>query len=170
MEELDPEFLAELPEDVRREVVADHRRQRMAQRAGLDAPTRKLPAPEPNRRLSGGQRRIQFPTPPPKIVFSGFDVTNTQEIKDMLDAWLAETQEEGPHAGDVTVFENYLARVVAEEKDMPKAAQLVKWLDLVVNHDGAPGPGGRAWRRSLAGVKAAVQQAIKERGLAPLNM
>jgi DNA repair protein REV1 len=169
IEDLDPDFLAELPEDVRREVIADHRRQRLAQRSGLDAPARKQHS-EMDSLLPGGQRRIQFPPVPPKIPFSGFDVTSTQEIKDMLDAWHTETKEEGPHAGDVTVFENYLTRVVMEEKDMQKAVQLVKWLDIVVNHDGAQGRGGRAWRKSLAGVKNAVQQAVKDRGLAPLNI
>ena len=41
LEELDPEFLAELPEDMRKELIADHRRQKMARLSKLNAPERR---------------------------------------------------------------------------------------------------------------------------------
>ncbi|KAI9171570.1 DNA repair protein REV1 [Paramyrothecium foliicola] len=170
IEELDPDFLAELPEEVRREVLADYRRQRLAQRSGLDAPTRKQNGADLEGLLPGGQTKIHFPAPPPMVSFSGFDMTTTQEIKDMLDAWHAQTLDEGPHVRDVTVFENYLVEVVRVEKDMQKATQLVKWLDIVVNRGDLEGPGPEAWMRSLAGVKDKVQRAVKDRGLAPLKI
>jgi DNA repair protein REV1 len=169
IEELDPDFLAELPEEVRREVMADYRRQRLAQVSGLDAPARKQNVLEAEDGYPDDERKIDFRPLPPNVPFSGIDVTTTQEIKDMLDAWHAQTLDEGPHSGDVVVFENYLARVVREEKDMQKAAQLVKWLDMV-NQGATPGQGQRAWSKAIANVKRAVQRAVKERGLAPLNI
>lgn len=170
IEDLDPEFLAELPEDVRREVVADHRRRRLARRSGLDAPGRRPRTPEADGALPGGQRRIEFPAPPRKIPFASLGVTSTREVKDMLDAWHSETQQEGPHRGDVEVFEKYLAQVVIDEGDLEKVAVLVRWLNLLVEQDGESVTGRESWQRAMSQVKDAVQEAVKHRGLAPLNM
>lgn len=170
MEELDPEFLAELPEDVRKEVIADHRRRRMALRSGLDAPDRRQFTPDTETVLPGGQTRIQFPAPPCKVSFARSGVTSTREIKDMLDAWHGETQHEGPHRGDVEVLKKYLSQVILQERDLEKAAVMVKWLNLIVEQDGEDGKGRESWRRALDQVKEAVQGAVKQRGLAPLDI
>ncbi|KAG6010712.1 hypothetical protein E4U54_008349 [Claviceps lovelessii] len=191
IEELDPDFLAQLPEDVRKEVVADHRRRRMAFRSGLDAPNRK---PHHLANLDGrttggaaaaaaaaaassttgfsthGQKKIHFPGPPKKIPFSSSGVTSTREIKDMIDAWHAETRDEGPHEGDVAVLEKYLVRVVKEERDLEKVVVLVRWLDVLVERDGHPGDGREAWRRAIQRVKEVVQGAVAERGIGRLDM
>ncbi|KAJ4163834.1 hypothetical protein LMH87_005538 [Akanthomyces muscarius] len=169
LEDLDPEFLAELPEDVRKEVLADHRRQKLAQRSGLDAPARRPAHAEAagNGLLPGRQRRIEFPAPPPKVNFSSSGVSSMAEMKDLLDAWHTETRRDGPHRGDVDVFEKYIARVVGEERDMEKATTLVKWLDVLVEQDGDGGGGRDAWRKTVEGVKTALQEALKKRGLGP---
>lgn len=169
-EELDPEFLAELPEDVRKEVVADHRRRRLAHRSGLDAPSRQHHNPGVDSLLPGGQRKIEFTAPPPKVSFASSGVSSTQEIKDMLDAWHSETRVDGPHRGDVEVCEKYMMRVVEDERDMEKVVKLVTWLELVVEQDGLPGKGQQTWRKSVQSVKDAVQTAVRERGFAPLNI
>ncbi|KAL3306432.1 impB/mucB/samB family protein [Colletotrichum asianum] len=170
-EELDPEFLAELPEDVRREVIEDHRRKRLAQKSGLNfnAPRKHLPA-EASDFLPGGQTKLQFPAPPPKVNFMGSAVKSVQEIKDMIEAWHGGTRAEGPHQEDVVMFEKYLAKVVAEERDMHKASKLVQWLEWLVEEDGSEGRGKRAWRRTVLDIKAAVQKAVERRGLAPLKL
>lgn len=162
IDELDPEFLAELPEDVRKELIADHRRRKLAQRSGLDAPTgrRQNNTVDPETCL---QSRIEFPAPPPKVSFASSGVTSTQETKDLLDAWHSETQDEGPHRGDVEVFEKYLVRVVNEERNMEKASTLVKWLDVLVEQDGKDGAGKTAWRSSLDSVKVVLQDALRKR-------
>ncbi|KAM0437745.1 hypothetical protein ACHAPT_002110 [Fusarium lateritium] len=170
VEELDTEFLTELPEEVRKEVVADHRRRKLAQRSGLDAPSRKHNTPDPEGLLPGGQRRIMFAPVPRKVTFATSGVSSTREIKDMLDAWHAETKKEGPHRGDVEVLEKFLVRVIQEERDLEKATKLVKWLDVIVEQDGREGRGQQSWRRSVQGVKDAVQCAVKERGMAPLKL
>lgn len=168
-EELDPDFLSELPEDVRREVIADHRRQRLAQRAGLDAPAQRAPRVDPEPMLPGGQHRLQFAPPLPKISFTS-GLTSAREIKDMLDSWHQETRTGGPHRGDVEVFEQYLTRVIGEERDLEKARKLVKWLGFLVEQDSKDSKGVRAWKRTLDGVKDVVQRAVKQRGLAPLDL
>ncbi|TDZ17790.1 DNA repair protein rev1 [Colletotrichum orbiculare MAFF 240422] len=170
-EELDPEFLAELPEDVRREVIEDHRRKRLNQRSGLNfnAPRRHHAAE--TEALPGGQTKLQFPAPPPKATFMGSAVKSAQEIKDMIEAWHDGTRATGPHEDDVVMFKKYLGKVVLEERDMPKAAKLVQWLEWLVEDDGSEGRGGKqGWRATLSGIKAEVQKAVEQRGLGPLKL
>lgn len=167
IEELDPEFLAELPEDVRREVIADHRRRLLALQSGLEMPFQRNN--QTGNPLPGGQKMIQFPLLPPVISFSG-SITSTSEIKDMVDAWHAQTRKAGPHKRDVDVLERYLVKVIKEEMDLTKAVALIKWLGVVVDQDAVDSRGRRAWKLAVSGIKAAMQAAVEERGLAPLQI
>ncbi|KAL7789433.1 hypothetical protein V8C37DRAFT_386507 [Trichoderma ceciliae] len=167
IEELDPGFLAELPEDVRREVIADHRRRLLAMQSGLE-----MPIPKNHQEanlLAGGQKMIRFPVLPPVISFSG-STTSSSEIKDMVDAWHSQTRKAGPHKRDVDVLERYLVKVIKEERDLNKAVALIKWLSVVIDQDGVKSRGRRAWKLAVNGIKAAMQAAVEERGLAPLQI
>lgn len=170
IEELDQAFLAELPEEVRKEVIADHRRRKLAQKAGLGlnlkGPGRRHAA-DRARETNSGQTKITFVKPPAKIAFTATSLTSIQEVKDMLSAWHRETVDEGPHKADVEVFERYLARVVTEERDMEKARKLIRWLDWLVD-DGEDSTGKRGWVDAFTDVKNAVHQALEERGLGPM--
>ncbi|KAI0117366.1 DNA repair protein [Daldinia grandis] len=188
VEDLDPEFLAELPEEVRQEVIADHQRRRRAQRPGLD-----LSKPNQSKRTSDigsgsgngeqepgalpdGQTRLRFNPRPPKVGFTSNGLTTLPEIRDMLNVWHRETRDEGPHRRDAEMLEKYLVRVVLEEKDMDKAAKLVRWLDyLVEDSDGDGGEemeyrGKETWREVVGRIKMEVQNAVRERGLGPLDI
>ncbi|KAF3769025.1 DNA repair protein [Cryphonectria parasitica EP155] len=179
IEELDPAFLAELPEEVRRDIVADHRRQKLAQQAGLGlslpGPARRSAAGRARELTSGGQTKINFPKQPAKVPFAATSLSSVQEVKDMLSAWHRETKDEGPHHADVQVLETYLARVVTEERDMEKARKLVRWLDWIIEEEddeegaAAPSRGRQRWREALAGIKSSVQGALCERGLGPMT-
>lgn len=168
VEQLDPDFLSELPEDIRREVVAEHGRRRLAQQSRLEAPAPRRPLVEPEA-LASGQGTVRFAARPPKISFANSGITSTAEIKDMLDAWHTETQDDGPHRGDVEVLAKYLARIVSEERDLEKTGALVRWLRLIVEQDGREGCGKRAWRDAIRQVEEAVQDAVRRRGMAPLR-
>ncbi|KAF4122391.1 DNA repair protein REV1 [Geosmithia morbida] len=165
--DLDSEFLSELPEDVRREVIEDHQRQQLAQISGLDAPMRR---PKPEVTVAPVQRRIHFPAAPPRISFDSSKVTSLPEIKDMLDAWHTETSIEGPHHGDAKILEKYIWRVIREERDMEKAIKIIKWLDVLVEQDGVAGDGQNFWRVTVKNVKVTAQEAVKLRGLPPLDI
>jgi DNA repair protein REV1 len=170
LDEIDPAFLAELPEDMRKEVLADHRRRRMAQRGGLLAPVpQRLQENKRGRGGAGGETKIRFPAPPPKVGLSGSGIRDLTEVKDMINAWHRETKEDGPHRDDVKVLEGYLARVVGEERDMEKARKVVRWMEWVVEEDDGHGKGKTAWRDALQAVKGAVQAAVGERGLGRLD-
>jgi DNA repair protein REV1 len=164
LEEIDPAFLAELPEDMRKEVIADHRRRRMAQRSRLLAPVPQRQQ-ENKRRYGSGETKLKFPAPPPNVGFSGSGIRDLTEVKDMINAWHRETKDEGPHRDDVKVLERYLARVVGEERDMEKARKVVRWLEWVVEEDDGEGKGKDGWREALGAVKGAVQEAVRDRGL-----
>ncbi|KAL2161505.1 hypothetical protein VTH06DRAFT_8067 [Thermothelomyces fergusii] len=178
----DPEFLAELPEDVRSEVLEYyHQRRRLAaQRPATAGPdSYRAPVPSPPRGRAGrgdddaegvphGQARLRFPAKPPKIAFTQPGLTSAKEVKEMVRAWHGATQEEGPHQADVEVLERYLARVVVEERDMEKARMLVRWLVCLVE-EGPEGPGKESWREAVGEVKAAVQRAVGERGLGAMD-
>lgn len=170
IEELDQAFLAELPEEVRKEVVADHRRRKLAQKSGLGlnlkGPGRRNAA-DRARETTSGQSKIAFPKPPGKVTFTATSLTSIQEVKDMLSAWHRETEDEGPHKDDVEVFERYLARVVTEERDMEKAKKLIRWLDWLVD-DSEDSRGRKGWVEAFNGVKNAVHRALEQRGLGPM--
>ncbi|KAI0460215.1 impB/mucB/samB family protein [Xylaria acuta] len=172
VEEPDPEFLAELPEDMRQEIIADHRR-RKAQRSGLDLklnPKRNQDG-EAGDPLPGGQTRLHFPPRPPKVSFAGGKLTTLVEIRDMLNVWHRETSDDGPHQRDVEVFEKYLVKVILEERDMDKAQKLIKWLDFLIDEDESEEhPGKEAWRIVVKDIKQAAQNAVQSRGLGPLDI
>ncbi|KAI0879472.1 impB/mucB/samB family protein [Hypoxylon argillaceum] len=172
IEELDPEFLAELPEDVRNEIIADHRR-RKAQRAGLDLKTnaKRNQDGEGDDPLPGGQMRLQFPPRPPKASFAGSKMTTFIKIRDMLNVWYQETSDEGPHQRDVEMFGEYLAKVIVEERDMDKAQKLIRWLDFLVDEDESEEHSGKeAWRAVIKDIKQEAQRAVQSRGLGPLDI
>ncbi|KAI2628915.1 impB/mucB/samB family protein [Xylaria nigripes] len=171
LEELDQTFLAELPEDVRKEIIADHRR-RKAFLSGLDLkinPKRNQDSEDDV--LPGGQTRLQFPPRPPKISFTKGGPTTLPEIRDMLSVWYRETSEDGPHQKDVEVFWKYLGKVIVEERDMDKAQKLVKWLAFLIeeNESGAD-LGKEAWHAAVRDIKEQVQRAVQSRGLGTLDM
>ncbi|PHH61279.1 hypothetical protein CDD81_509 [Ophiocordyceps australis] len=168
VEELDPAFLAELPESVRKEVVADHRRRRLAKRSGLGAPMRRYRPSAFENVVPDVEKRVKIPLAPDPVTFANTGLTSTTDVKDMLDVWHGETRERGPHSKDVEVLERYLGRVVLEERDLEKVVIVVRWLRVLVEQDGPEGKGREAWRKAADRVQMAVQEAVRQRGLAPL--
>ena len=166
-DELDPAILAELPEDVRNEIIADHRQRRLAQRPpglALHGRKQRLAAT-----LPAGQTRIYFPPRPPKVSFSGSALSSAQDVKGMLATWYDETRDDGPHRGDVEVFEKFLTKVVVEEKDMEKARMLVLWLGWKLEGNAGKDKGQRKWKSAMAAIQDAVQKATFSRGLGPMD-
>lgn len=169
VDELDKEFLAELPESVRREVIADHRRKK-AQRSGLDLKINNKRHREADieEALLAGQTKLQFNAKPGKVAFTNAGLTSLSDIRDMLNVWHKETLMDGPHRRDVEMLEKYLVRVVLEERDMDKATKLVQWLEYLVEEDESESRGKTNWRGVVQDVKNEVQSAVKQRGLGRL--
>ena len=169
LSELDAEFLAGLPEDMRWEIIDDHRQRRLAQRSGLGYNSRRRRQEETDNVLPGGQMKLNFPPAPPKVGFSQAGLTSATDVKELLRSWFEGTKKGGPHRGDVEVFEKYLRRVIEEERDMEKARNLVRWLGWTVE-EAADGVGKLEWRKAMDSVKEAAQEAMKARGLGPMDL
>ncbi|KAK8114460.1 DNA repair protein REV1 [Apiospora kogelbergensis] len=176
-EELDPEFMSELPEEVREQVMVEHGRMK-AQRSGLDARAiinnkRKRLLQEVDDEdliLPGGQTTLHFGPRPVKVAFTTARLTTVAEITDMLNIWYTGTTDKGPHRNDVEMLEKYLARVVLEERDLQKVVKILKWIRYLNDDDVTDGRGKTSWKAALQDLKAAVQETMRSAGRGSLVM
>jgi DNA repair protein REV1 len=161
-DDLDPDFLAALPEDVRKEVLAQHKRDKMnAFRLAITRKTRPGPAP----RLPRSAPRIKVPRPP-KPTFTTQRFSQEADLRGAMKQWIGEFGDVGPYGEDVTALIKYLGKVVKEERDMNKAASLVGWIEYVVCDlvDGDERFAKEAWQKALGSIKEGVRDAARERG------
>ncbi len=167
--EIPPDFLEALPEDIRREVLAQQRRDRLKRRGGLDLlsnrkkPARQQPAP----RVPQPQRRLRLPPRPAKPTFTAQKLSSLQELRESISAWHEEFLDDGPYEEDVLALSRFLARVVGEERDLGKAVAVVRWMVWVIEQSKGDGSqtGRDAWEKALGTVKEGVQGAVRDRGL-----
>ena len=166
---LDPEFLSALPPDMRREVLAQARRERLQKSGSLNLPASKRKFLKPNPQLPAGQRMLKLPPRPDKPYFTSRKITALPELRDALSAWYEEFSDEGPYAEDVEALAGYLGRVVREEEDMAKAVATVKWLKWIAEVGPAQSGMGKeeqmSWKDAVLEVENGVQRAVKARGL-----
>lgn len=176
-EELDPDFLAALPEDVRQEVINEHRRKRLAKRSGLVAPTvpgRKRRPLDPDGFADiQQQHKITLPPREARPSFTTQKLTTLSQLRETMSAWHKEFAADGPHPDDVAAIGRYLRRVILEEKAMDKVVGVVKWLDWLVeqmddDQDDKVRRGKALWDEALQSIKTKVQAAVQERGLGRL--
>ncbi|MCJ1486595.1 deoxycytidyl transferase [Schaereria dolodes] len=163
-EDVAPEFLDALPEDIRREVLAQQRRDRLKRKGGIDITAKRKhfgPAVPVGQQPSVGQRRVRLPPRPPKPTFTSRKLSTLPDLREAVSAWFEEFRDEGPYDEDTDSLERYLARVVLEERDMAKAVGVAGWLGWVVER----GVGGERWEEAKGRVEEGVQRAIGERGL-----
>jgi DNA repair protein REV1 len=166
---LDPDFLSALPEDVRQEILNEHRRKRLAKKGGLMTSTvgkKRRPAEAPQL----GQRKLRLPSRDPRPTFTTRELSALPQLRDTLTAWHKEFAEDGPHPDDIAAMERYLRRVVLDERDMGKVVSLVRWLSWLIDESDNDNEGTRAWTTALDSMKEKVQAAVKERGLGVLEL
>lgn len=170
-EEPDPEFLAALPEDVRAEVLAEHKRARLARRSGLMTMANTNKKRRPVQSEPFGQRKLKLPPRPPRPTFTTRELSTAVELRETMKIWYDEFKEDGPHQDDVGAMERYLRRVVLEEKDITKVVGLINWITWLVDddNDNDHETGKEAWTKALNGIKDKVQEAVRERGLGRLS-
>lgn len=171
--EISESFLNELPEDIRLEILAEQKRNRMKARSGLGYETvkRKTKAPNQIESTTGGQQRLQLTRPPEKPTFTSQKLISLPELRDAISAWVREfsSDGEGPDQEDVHALSDYLSKVVSIERDMAKAVGVVNWLGLVIEYENFPSETvRRSWESALSVLKRGVQLAVKERALPPI--
>lgn len=182
-EALDPEFLAALPEDIRREILDQQRQSRLQRTGGIDLSLHQQQRNKAAalRRKKGEQAdeasRTILPKPhAARPSFTSAKLSSLPDLRSAIKAWHGEFLAEGPYAEDVDALVKYLREVVTEERDMQKAVSVVRWMVWVVEDgtgddvgggedDYGSTPGGSAWAEALGRVKEGVAAAVKDRGL-----
>ena len=166
---LDPDFLSALPPDIRREVLAQARRERLQRSGSLNLPASKRKLLKPTPQLPAGQRLLKLPPRPDKPYFTSRKITALPQLRDALSAWYEEFSDEGPYAEDVEALAGYLERVVKDEEDMAKAVATVKWLKWIAEDGPAQNGMGKeeqmSWKDAVLNVENGLQRAVKARGL-----
>ena len=166
VEEVSQEFLSALPEDIRREVLAQQRQARLKKHSGINVITKKkLQRPATNA-PPPGQRRIQLSSRPPKPTFTAKKLSTLPDLREAASAWFEEFKDDGPYEEDVDALVTYLKKVIGEEKDLSKAVGTVKWLNWLIDD----GDTCKGWKTALDKVVDGVQEAVKGRGLGPLAL
>ncbi|KAK5945971.1 deoxycytidyl transferase [Knufia obscura] len=173
-DDISAEFLQELPEEIRAEILAEQKRQRMKQKSGLNlAESRKRNRPGKKDEVIRGQQKLSIPRPDPKPTFTSRKLSTVPELREAMSQWVQAFSgdgEEGPYQEDTEALGVYLNRVVLEEGDMAKAQAVVDWLVYVVGDwPFENGQTSAAWQDTIGALKSAVQLAVGERGLAPLQ-
>ncbi|UPX10355.1 deoxycytidyl transferase [Ascochyta rabiei] len=180
--DLDPEFLQALPEDVRKEVIAEHKATKLrAFRLALQRPrpgTSKPPTHLPHlphhqhhhQQTCARPKTIQVPRPQ-TASFTREKLHAEPDLRDAMRDWVGEFRAEGPYPEDVAALSKYLSKVVGEERDLRKAVGVVKWLDFMVGDvdaeavEGEGAEGTERWEDAVERVKAGVCRAARARGL-----
>ena len=155
------DFLSALPEDIRREVLAQARRDRLQKKGGIDYTAAKKRRPPAANQAPKGQRTLTLPPLPPKPTFTAQRFSELPELRGAMSAWFEEFKDEAPFEEDVEALVKYLGKVVGQEGDMEKAVSVVRWLMWVVDEGDEIG----VWDDTMKRVKEGVQKAVKERGL-----
>ena len=162
-DEISPDFLAALPEDIRTEVLEQQRRERL-QKRGMDLAKAKKKGRLPP--MAYVPRVVEILPRPPRPAFTSQKLSTLPELREAISAWVEEFCDEEPNEEDVAALIVYLTRVVLEEKDMEKAVGVVKWLEWAVTQEDET---EKYWRKAANEVKAGVQTAMKKRGLGTVS-
>lgn len=167
--EVPDEFLSALPEDIRREVLDQARRDRLQKKGGIDIMSKKpgkssRPPPPP-----AGQRRLRLSPRLSKPTFTAQKLSALADLREAVSAWVDEFKDEGPNPDDVDALIRYLKRVVGEEEsDMAKAVSVVRWLRWTVEEIGGAGKVNIEWEKAVERVEAGIQEVVTARGLGKL--
>ncbi|KAI9046154.1 putative DNA damage repair protein Mus42 [Aspergillus affinis] len=190
-DEVSADFLAALPDDIRREVLEEHRQARMLQRSSTSstaapraiAPTRNPSAPVPQAQ----EPRLQLPPLPERPTFTSLKLSSLSDLRDTVGSWHAAFSEDGPFDEDVTSLCVYLKRVVVDEKDIDKAVSVISWLMWLVEDGKAktprpsneppstsPGMNGSSqpvvtWDDAVRSLQQSIQDGLEERDLPPVE-
>lgn len=182
--EISDDFLAALPEDIRAEVLEQHRQERMRQRSNLVAPVSRKPAasrpgtPAESSTAPTTEKRIKLSPRPP--TFTSKKLSALPDLREAIAAWYSAFATEAPFVEDVEALALYLKRVVLEERDIDKAVSVAEWLTWLVRNDAEKSEqtastmeqtqssqAETTWDEALNIVHRSVAAAVEERGLPP---
>nr|OQO19516.1 hypothetical protein B0A51_14015 [Rachicladosporium sp. CCFEE 5018] len=172
--ELDPAFLAALPEDIRAEVLAQQRQSRLQRTGGIDTSLhrhRTRAAKKKDLEIPA-VRVIRLPAHPAVPTFTSRKLSALPHLRQAIKAWIEEFSDEGPYDEDTQALVRYLRDVVLVERDLGKAQQVVRWAEWVIGEleEELETDVKEGWDGALKEVKAGVQEAVRERGLPMMDL
>ncbi|OOF98863.1 hypothetical protein ASPCADRAFT_513014 [Aspergillus carbonarius ITEM 5010] len=181
------DFLAALPEDIRREVLEEQRRAKMLQRPSVNPPAQRPTQSRPSA-PPAQEKRLVLPPLPERPTFTSQKLSNISDLRDAISSWHAAFSSEGPFEEDVVSLGRYLKRVIVDEKDMDKAVSVLKWLMWLIDDEQnenasdafkTPDPSGKtgsssqsavAWEATIRMLRESVDEGCAERGLPPIDL
>ena len=191
--EFSAHFLSALPEDIRSEVLAQARRERLQKRGGIDVPAstsswrrKQLQQQQQDiADLDPDQRTLDLAPLPAKPTFTSRRISALPDLRDAISAWYNEFRDEGPYGEDTEALVVYLGKVVGEEGDMVKAVAVGSWLKWLIEEGkeesvhipaertGVEGQRGKrtlgedqiTWLEAVERVERGIQEAVEMRGL-----
>ncbi|KAL9057790.1 MAG: hypothetical protein Q9162_002131 [Coniocarpon cinnabarinum] len=180
------DFLEALPEDVRAEVIENHKREQRKRSGGIEVSRRRRGLHTLRGLKKGiydqvnGERVLRLEAPPPRPTFTQSNLSRLDELREAISSWHEEFQEDGPYQEDVDALNSYLSQVVMDEGDMRKAVDVVKWLAHVIDYtedavrsDSSPSSrrsqDAYSWAQAVESVKGAVNESVRLRGLGSVN-
>ncbi|KAJ5758900.1 hypothetical protein N7520_006056 [Penicillium odoratum] len=176
------DFLAALPEDIRREILDEQRRTSLQQPPSNPAPiysSRDTESDAPAA-IPAEEKCLPLPPLPKRPVFTSQGLSRLSDLRESVGEWHSAFASHGPYNEDVQVLCNYLGRVVVEEKDIEKAVAVVRWLIWLVEDDNLgrkpienqtprSEQGFVSWTEAIEILEACVQTALEVRGLPPVD-
>lgn len=188
-DEVSEEFLAALPEDIRREVLEEQRQKRMRQksRPNVNVPPERpvsFRANTPGEPVVIPEKRLQLPPHPERPTFTSKKLSTLPDLREAIAAWHAAFSPENPFLEDVEALAIYLKRVILEERDIEKAMSVADWLHWLIQDSADDAtPQGKTmsssqeasqssqpettWQQAIQLVRNGVTAAFEERGLPP---
>lgn len=167
-DDLDPDFLSALPEEIRKEVIEEHKRKKIqAFRLAVSRKSKAAAAPVQAPRPA---QKIKVPRPP-KPTFTTQKLSKVQDLRSAMKEWVREFADDGPYSEDVSALVKYLKKVVCEERDLGKAVGVVKWVDYVASrmHNDVDEFDKGKWDDAMITIKKGVSAAARERGLGAVS-
>lgn len=164
-EEIDEDFLAALPPEIRKEVLEDRRSAQLRRTGGLEASRSRN-----NKKAQGGathntiDRLFTLPPRAPKPTFTTGKLSELPDLRNAVKEWVTEFRDEVPYEEDVGALIAYLKEVVGRERDVDKSVKVVKWLGAVVD-EVVEGEVKECWEKAVEEVREGVQDAVLARGL-----
>ncbi|KAH0034523.1 DNA repair protein, partial [Aureobasidium melanogenum] len=168
-EEIDSDFLAALPPEIRKEVLDERRCAQLRRSGGIEATKSRTGNKRQETPANTIDRFFQLPPRPQKPSFTSNKLTELPDLRKAVREWVKEFWDEVPYAEDTASLVTYLVAVVKQERDVDKAVKMVKWLDLMVEQEVLDKEVAEdvkeGWGQACVEAKRGVQDAIAARGL-----
>lgn len=168
-DEIDEDFLAALPPDLRKEVLDERRSAQLRRSGGIEANKQRTGRNRQDTPSNTIERFFQLPPRPPKPSFTSGKLTELPDLRKAVREWVTEFKDEAPYQEDTAALVTYLVAVVKQERDVEKAVKMTKWLRIVVEQEVLDEEVGddvkEGWGQACVDVRTGVQDAIVARGL-----